>query len=57
MQVDTSKPAGIKDTTTGEFWFLMRADNRYHRRADDVGRWPSDFFTEFNRLRPQFRAI
>ena len=57
MQVDTSKPAGIKDTTTGEYWFLMRRDNRYHRRADDVGRWPSDFFTEFNRLRPQFRAI
>ena len=57
MQRDTRKPAAIRDTTTGEYWFLIRKDNRYHRRADDVGRWPSDFFTEFNRLRPQFRAI
>lgn len=56
MQIDTTKPAAIKDLYTGAHYFLMRKDGRYHRRADDRGRWPSDFFNEFGHLKQQFKA-
>ncbi len=56
MQREICNPRIIREESTGLRWFYLRRDGRYHRQVDDRGRWPSEFYNEFGRLRQGYKS-
>lgn len=57
MQVDTHCPSRIRDNFSGDVWWYSRWDRRYHRRAGDAGKAPSDFFDYNGRLAAYYEEV